>query len=138
MATVSARYLGDLRVEATHNASGVTIISDAPLDNGGQGRGFSPTDLAASSLGMCAMTIMGLFAANNGMDLIGMTMDITKTMSKDSPRRLAEIAITFSLPDRGYTDRQKQSVERAAGGCPVHHSLHPEVVQNFVFNWVKS
>lgn len=136
MATVSAKYLGDLRVEATHNASGTTIISDAPLDNGGQGRGFSPTDLATTSLGMCAMTIMGLFAKNHGLDLVGMSMDITKSMSQDAPRRIAEIEIIFSIPDKGFTAKQKQSIERAALTCPVHKSLHPDVNQKFVFNWV--
>ena len=137
MVTVTAKYLGDLRVEATHNASGVSIISDAPLDNGGLGRGFSPTDLAASSLGMCAMTIMGLFAKNHAMDLAGMSMDITKTMSQDAPRRIVEIEILFTIPNRGFTEKQKQSVERAALTCPVHKSLHPDMNQKFTFNWVE-
>ena len=137
MATVTGKYLGDLRVEATHNASGVSIFSDAPLDNGGQGRAFSPTDLATASLGMCAMAIMGLFAKNHGMDLSGMSMEITKTMSPDAPRRIAVIDIVFTITDRGFTDKQKQSVERAALTCPVHKSLHPDMQQNLVFNWVK-
>jgi uncharacterized OsmC-like protein len=137
MATVTARYLGDLRVEAIHNASGTTIISDAPPDNSGQGRGFSPTDLTVTSLGMCAMTIMGLYGKTHGLDLAGMSMDITKTMSKDAPRRIAEITILFTLPDRDFSAKQKQSLERAALACPVHQSLHPEVAQKFEFNWVR-
>lgn len=138
MATISAKYIGDLRVESTHNASGASIISDAPVDNGGLGRGFSPTDLVSSALGMCAMTIMGLFGKTHGLDLAGMSMDITKVMSSDAPRRIAEIDVVFSIPDRGLTDQQKQSLERAALSCPVHKSLHPDMNQKFTFNWVKA
>ena len=87
MATVSATYLGDLRVECVHNQSGTRIITDAPTDNQGKGASFSPTDLCATALGACAMTIIGIYAQSHGVDITGTTMNITKTMSAD-PRRI--------------------------------------------------
>ena len=137
MATVTGKYLGGLRVEAKHEASGATMISDAPADNGGEGRSFSPTDMCAMSLGMCALTIMGLYAKNHGLDIDGTTYSVTKVMSDKPPRRIARLEVIFSFPDKGYTDKDKLSLERAAKTCPVHLSLHPEVEQKLVFNWAK-
>lgn len=137
MAAITGKYLGGLRVEAKHEASGATLISDAPVDNGGQGRSFSPTDLCANSLAMCALTIMGLFAQNHGLNIDGTTYTVEKVMSPKPPRRIAKIEVIFNFPDNGYTDKDKTSLERAAKSCPVHLSLHPEVEQAIVFNWAK-
>ena len=77
MATVKAKYLGDLRLECTHLQSGTKIITDAPTDNNGKGEAFSPTDLCSTSLAACAMTIMGIYAKNNGIDLTRSTWSLT-------------------------------------------------------------
>lgn len=135
MATITGKYLGSLRVEAKHEGSGAVIISDAPLDNGGQGRSFSPTDMCVTSLGMCAMTIMGLFAQNHGLDITGASFEVIKTMSAKPPRRIAKIEVVFTFPDKGYSEKDKKSLERAAKTCPVHLSMHPEVEQVLTFNW---
>ena len=118
MATVKAKYLGDLRLECTHLQSGTKIITDAPTDNNGKGEAFSPTDLCSTSLAACAMTIMGIYAKNNGIDLT-----------------VAEIDVIFNMPANGYSEKEKKILERVAHTCPVHLSLHPDVKQNFVFNW---
>lgn len=136
MATVTGMYLGGLRVEAKHEASGATLVSDAPVDNGGQGRSFSPTDMCSMSLAMCGLSIMGLFAQSHGLDIDGTTFEVTKTMSAN-PRRIAKIEVVFNFPDKGYTDKDKKSLERAAKTCPVHLSLHPEVEQVVTFKWAK-
>lgn len=135
MATVTGKYLGGLRVEARHEQSGTTLITDAPVDNNGQGRSFSPTDLCAMSLGACAMTIMGIFAQSHGLDIEGASFAVTKAMSTTPPRRIAKIEVVFTFPDKGYTDKDKKSLERAAMTCPVHQSLGPEVEQVITFTW---
>ena len=137
MATISGKYLGGLRVEATHEASGASIISDAPVDNGGQGRAFSPTDMCANSLAMCALTIMGLFAKNHGLSIDGTTYTVNKIMNATPPRRIAKIEIVFNFPDNDYSDKDKNSLKQAAKTCPVHLSLHPEVEQEIIYNWAK-
>ena len=132
MPTVSARYLGDLRVECTHNQSGTTIITDAPTDNSGKGEAFSPTDLCATALGACAMTIMGIYAQKHGMDLTGAEMEINKIMSAD-PRRIGKVEVVFKMPARQFSEKDKTVLERAARACPVHKSLHPDVEQVLTF-----
>ena len=137
MPTVIAKYLGGLRVEAVHAASGTKIVTDAPVDNHGKGEAFSPTDLCVTALGTCAMTIMGMLAERHGMDLTGTEIEIVKKMNKD-PRRIGEIDVVFNFPDRGFSQKDKTIVERTAFSCPVHLSLHPDIKQNFVFNWNKA
>ncbi len=134
MPTISARYLGDLRVECTHNQSGTTIITDAPVDNNGKGEAFSPTDLCATALGTCAMTIMGIYCKNHGVDMTGVRMEINKSMSAN-PRRIGKLEIIFDMTARAYSEKEKSVLERAAHTCPVHLSLHPDVEQVFSFRW---
>jgi len=133
MATIKAKYLGDLRVECTHTQSNTTIITDAPTDNNGKGESFSPTDLCATALGTCAMTIAGMYAQDHNIDITGTEIEITKIMNAN-PRRIGEIVIDFNMPDREYTTKEKKILERIPHSCPVHLSLHPETKQTFRFN----
>ncbi len=134
MVTIKTKYLGDLRTENTHLQSGSTIITDAPCDNRGKGEAFSPTDLLATALGNCIMTIMGIKAMDNGIDLTGTELDITKIMA-DAPRRVAEVIIAFHFPKKGYSETEKQLIESVAGTSPVPLSVHPDLKQTIQFNW---
>lgn len=135
MPTIRSRYLGDLRVESRHLASGNTIITDAPVDNHGKGEAFSPSDLACAALGSCAMTIMGIAAQELNLNLAGATIDITKTMSAN-PRRIAKVEVTFNISGVPLLE-QRQKLQRAAETCPVCLSLGPETEQVFTFNWLE-
>ncbi|PWE00278.1 OsmC family protein [Marinilabilia rubra] len=132
--TIKSRYLGNLRVESTHLQSGNQLITDAPLDNRGKGEAFSPTDLLATSLGSCIMTIMGITAMDNNIDIEGTEVDVTKIMASD-PRRVSEIVVEFYFPDRGYTADQEQIIEKVAGISPVPLSLAPKLKQTIRFHW---
>ena len=134
MSTASARYTGNLRTEATHTASGTAILTDAPLDNHGRGESFSPTDLVSAALGSCMMTIMGIVAERQGLPLTGTTYDVTKHMSPDAPRRIRQIDVRFQLPS-SLTQKDRTILENAARTCPVALSLHPEIVQDVVFEY---
>ncbi|KJF44031.1 MULTISPECIES: OsmC family protein [Draconibacterium] len=134
MTTIKTIYLGELRTENEHLQSGNKVITDAPTDNRGKGEYFSPTDLLATALGSCIMTIMGIKARDNGIDIEGTQVDVTKIMASD-PRRVAEVVVEFTFPAKNYTDEEKQLVESVAGISPVPLSLHPDLVQTIKFNW---
>ena len=134
MTTVKTTYLGELRTENIHLQSGSKIITDAPCDNRGKGEAFSPTDLLATALGNCIMTIMGIKAIDNGIDLIGTEIEITKIMASD-PRRVAEVILEFNFPKKGYSEAEKQLIESVAGTSPVPLSVHPDLKQTIRFNW---
>ena len=134
MATSKITYNGGLRTTSVHERSGNEIITDAPVDNKGQGQAFSPTDLMATSLGNCMLTIIGIAAQEHGFDIDGTTCEITKVMA-ENPRRVSEIVVNFQFPANDYTDKVKTIIERSAHTCPVAYSIHPDIVKNVTFNF---
>ena len=135
MVHVDISYLGALRCEVEHGPSGAKVLTDAPVDNRGKGKSFSPTDLAAASLGACMATIMGIAAEQHGVALGDMKVGVDKVMSSDSPRRITKLEVAFVIPLPPDHPKRK-TLENAALACPVHHSLHPAIEQVVRFDWV--
>lgn len=131
---MTTEYLGDLRTTATHLKSNNTIITDAPTDNNGKGEAFSPTDLVSSALSSCMMTLMGITANRENIDLTGLKANVTKIMGAN-PRKIAEIKIDFSIDSLKATDIQKEKLKRAALTCPVALSLSDSIKQTVTFNF---
>jgi uncharacterized OsmC-like protein len=134
MATSHIVYLGELRTEAVHQLSGNKLTTDAPPDNQGKGEFFSPTDLLATSLGSCMLTIMGISARTHNFDINGTKVSITKIMGTN-PRRVIEVIVDLHFPHNNYTPKERKLLELAAKECPVANSLHPDLKQtiNFTF-----
>jgi putative redox protein len=133
--TSTVIYEGDLRTVALHNASGTTIETDAPVDNQGKGERFSPSDLVATALGSCMLTIMGQKARDLNLNLKGTSIEIQKTMKPD-PRRISGISLTFHLPpDLHLTEKHRTILQRAADTCPVKYSIHPDIDVEVNYNW---
>ena len=133
--TSSIVYKGELRTEAVHLHSQSAIETDAPLDNQGKAERFSPSDLVATALGSCMMTIMGIKARDMQLDLTGVKIDIQKHMISD-PRRIGGVDVTFHFPDHIQLDeKQKTILKNAALACPVAKSIHPDIEQRVAFNW---
>jgi len=134
METVRTKYISDLRTEATHVRSGVKLTTDAPVDNQGKGEFFSPTDLLATSLGSCMLTIMGIAARTHGFNIDGTEVSITKIMGTD-PRRVVEIVVELTFPHNNYSAKERKLLELSAKECPVANSLHPDLKQNVIFKF---
>ncbi|MDT4838377.1 OsmC-like protein [compost metagenome] len=134
MATSKITYTGGLRTSSVHLRSGNEIITDAPVDNQGKGEAFSPSDLLATSLGNCMLTIIGIAARTYNFDIDGTTAEITKIMA-ENPRRVSEIVVNLQFPANNYTEKEKQLIERSARTCPVAQSIHPDIHQNITFNY---
>lgn len=135
MATSSVKYLGKLRTEAVHLESGTTILTDAPKDNNGEGQAFSPTDLVATALASCMISIMGIVSRRDQITPIdGAKAEVTKIMYAE-PRRIGEIHIRITFPLNTYSDKEKKIYEHAAFTCPVAKSIHPDIKQDILFIW---
>ncbi len=135
MATSIVVYQGGLRTKAVHLQSGESIITDAPVDNKGKGEAFSPTDLLATSLASCMITIMGIAADTHGIGLGEVRAEVTKIMASD-PRRVGEIHVNITVPESGNWDQKtKLILERAALTCPVWFSLHPDISKKISWFW---
>lgn len=135
MVTITSLYDGGLRCTATHGPSGVTLITDAPVDNHGKGESFSPTDLVATAVANCMMTVMGIAAERHGIDLKGTSMTIGKEMSSDLPRRIVGLTSVMTIP-LPADHPQRALLEGAAKACPVKQSLDPRIDTTVEFKWV--
>ena len=132
-------YEGQLRCAATHGPSGAKLATDAPVDNHGKGESFSPTDLVATALGACVMTIMGIVAERNQIDLTGTRIHVTKEMVQQPIRRIGRLPVTVTIPadQAAKVDAvERAKLEAAARHCPVHQSLHPDIDSPIEFVWL--
>ncbi len=133
--TSTVIYEGELRTVAQHTASGTRIETDAPVDNHGKGEKFSPSDLVATALGSCMLTMMGMKARDLNIDLKGTRIEIQKFM-KAEPRRISGISLTFHLPNNLHlSEKNKTILQRAADTCPVFYSIHPDIDVQVNYNW---
>ena len=134
MSDINITYDGDLRTTATHLKSGSVITTDAPIDNRGKGEEFSPTDLFATALGACMLTIMGITADAHGFKIDGSEIKINKVMGR-SPRRVGHIKVVIDICG-DLADKQKQLLIKAAHHCPVSKSIHEDIKEEVIFNFI--
>ena len=126
-------YKGDLSTEIIHRESGSKILTDAPKDNNGLGRTFSPTDLVASSLGSCMLTIIAIAQKTHNLSIQKMSAKVSKIMSTELPRRISQIKVDLFITG-DIDDKSRIIIERSAKHCPVHKSLNSEIILNFIYN----
>jgi putative redox protein len=134
MVQIDIAYQGNLRCQAVHAESGAAVLTDAPKDNQGNGESFSPTDLVATALGTCMLTIMGIVAKRANIDLARATVRVQKEMASTPVRRIARLTVEIHVPASVPVEMRPQ-LERAALGCPVFKSVHPDIEIPVVFSW---
>jgi putative redox protein len=134
MTEIEIWYEGDLSTRCVHSENGTEIFTDAPKDNQGLGRVFSPTDLFAASLGSCMLTLMGIAAKRLNVDLKGTRVKVTKEMASAPARRLGKITLQFFCPIRPSEEAIAKFIQMAEN-CPVHKSLHPDIIIDASYHW---
>ena len=134
MVQINIAYQGQLRCEATHGPSDTKLSTDAPKDNHGKGESFSPTDLVATALGACMLTIMGIVAQRHNISLDGATATVGKEMAASPARRIGRLSVDIHVPGK-LDGEQRKLLENAAHTCPVHKSLHPDIEIPVTFHW---
>lgn len=134
MFTSEIYYEGELHTRAIHLRSGKEIVTDAPPDNNGKGEAFSPTDLMATSLGCCMITVMGIAARGRGFDLPESKITVVKKMAS-APRRVSGVDIEVHFGSNAVTPEMQEILEEVGRKCPVALSLHPDLEVNMKFNW---
>ena len=133
MVEIAIRYEGELHTRAKHGPSGSELETDAPKDNEGRGEAFSPTDLLATALGSCMLTVMGILARRKGWAIEGARARVEKHMVVEPVRRIGKLVVEFDMP--ALPESARTMLERAAHPCPVHQSLHPDVELDIRFHW---
>ena len=134
MSTSTILYKNNLRTEAIHTASGQVILTDAPIDNNGKGEAFSPTDLVATALASCMITIIAIAAEKNNIDVSKTSANVKKIMGVN-PRTISDIVIEIKMSKK-LSEKDRIRLEKAALACPVHKSLHPEMKKDITFTYI--
>lgn len=134
MTAIDLRYEGDLRTRCVHRDNKAEIITDAPKDNQGLGREFSPTDLVAAALGSCVLTLIGIAARKLKIDVTGTQAEVIKEMQTAPSRRIGQLTVNVTCPHH-FDETITRQLVMAAETCPVHHSLHPDIRLEFHYQW---
>lgn len=135
MVEIAIEYEGQLRCRAQHGPSGSELFTDAPADNHGRAESFSPTDLVATALGSCMVTVMGIAARTLGVNIDGARVKVEKQMTAVPVRRIAVLVVNVYVPGEGISDTQRRALEKAAYTCPVKESLHADTRLDISFHW---
>jgi putative redox protein len=130
MVSISIQYQGDLHCQAIHGPSHAELSTDAPVDNNGKGESFSPTDLLATALGTCMLTIMGIAANTHNINIKGTTLTVEKHMINQPVRRVGSLSVSIVLPQQEYSVKERDILILAATSCPVMQSIHPDILVN--------
>jgi len=131
---ISGMFKGGLAMAMTHDLSNTVVMTDPPLDNGGEGKSFSPTDLVATALGACMMSVMAIHAKKQQIDLNGMTCCVEKHMSPDLPRRISGLDVVITMPT-SLAPAQRATLEHIGNTCPVIMSLHPDIKLTKIYKY---
>jgi putative redox protein len=132
--SVEIAYEGQLRCKAVHGPSECHVVTDAPVDNHGKGAHFSPTDLVATALGTCTLTLLGIVADRHGISLEGTTVKVEKHMVAEPVRRIGRLPVDIYM-GQPIEDKYKDRLVRAAETCPVKQSVHPDIDLRINFHW---
>ena len=134
MVEMTVNYEGELHCSAVHGPSGNTLVTDAPVDNNGRGEAFSPTDLVATALASCTATIIGIVAQRKQLAVEGMSITVRKGMADDMPRRICRLEMDIVMP-LPADHPERAALEAAGNGCPVKHSIHPDIEVVVDWDW---
>lgn len=132
MTRISCRYTGDLHCTAEHDPSRVALHTDAPPDHDGRGESFSPTDLLATALGTCVLTVMGIMAKHRNWTVTDAKASVEKIMSQTGPRKIETLRVWITLPP-GLTEDQVQLFKRVVNDCPVKRNLEPSMTVDLIW-----
>ena len=95
------------------------IQLDAPSVKGGSGEGFGAHELLEASVAVCINMAVRMYAAANGIPLIGVTTKVDLSKPDDTTTRF-----NFSLQLEGeLTPDQKAALDAVARACPVRQTL---------------
>ena len=132
--SVEIAYEGQLRCKAIHGPSQCHVLTDAPVDNHGKGAHFSPTDLVATALGTCTLTLLGIVADRHGISIEGTTVKVEKHMVAEPVRRIGRLPVDIFM-GQPIDDKYKDRLIKAAETCPVKQSVHPDIDLSINFHW---
>jgi len=97
------------------------VITDQPVDDGGNDAGMSPVELFIGSVASCVAYFVGQFCARHHISRDGLAVHADWEMA-EHPHRVGRIDITIHLPHH-LPSELKERLLKVAHGCTVHQSV---------------
>ncbi len=113
----------DEGVRFTARTRGHAVTVDQPADNGGTDAGMTPPELMAASLASCVGYYVVRYCEQAGIDPGGLEIACDWEVGGE-PRCIRRFEIEVDLP--ACPENRRKAVERVAGQCLIHHTLHGE------------
>jgi uncharacterized OsmC-like protein len=90
-------------------------------------RQYSPFHMLGSALAYCTFSVLYSWASNANLSVDDMQVDVAWQFSKDEPKRVSDIALTFKWPS--LPPARLTAAKRVAALCTVHETLlHPPAI----------
>jgi putative redox protein len=135
MSEVVVTSLKNLQNEVRYGA-GHTLITDEPIEGGGEDAGPDPYTLLLAALGSCISMTMKLYAQRKGWPLDDVTVRLRQQRvhakdclecaeGKEGFVHRIERSITFSGE---LSNEQLARLQEIAHKCPIHKTLSSEIV----------
>jgi uncharacterized OsmC-like protein len=97
------------------------VVTDQPVEEGGQGNGMSPVELFVGSLASCVAYFVGRYCGRHGIPYEGFTVEAEWSYA-EQPHRVGSVSLRITLPAQLTAD-QRERLLKVAHGCTVHQSI---------------
>ena len=107
------------------------IITDEPLDKGGQDKGFNPFELLAASLATCTAATLRMYIDRKGWSVPEIDVEVEMENYPQTKNTIFTRKISYGLAI--LEAEQLARLLHIADACPVHKMLHGNMEINTLF-----
>ncbi len=107
------------------------IITDEPLDKGGQDKGFNPFELLAASLATCTAATLRMYIDRKGWSVPEIDVEVEMENYPQTKNTLFTRKISYG--EALLETEQLARLHHIADACPVHKMLRANIEINTLF-----
>lgn len=121
--TITITLDGAKRVTA-HYPDGLALVTDQPVEDGGDGSAPSPFACFLGAIGTCAGVYVMEFcrARKIPSEKITISQQVSFATDEQGKRRLAQVGLTINLPPE-FPEKYRDAIVKAAGLCSVKKAI---------------
>ncbi len=108
-------------------ANGNSIIADETSNGGGEGKGFTPFELLASSLASCTCITLRMYIDRKQWAID--SIEVNVTIKKDDAHESTHVERTIMFTGN-MADEHKEKLLDIANHCPIHQALSKSIYIN--------
>ena len=135
MSEIKIKWTGEVQFVAS-DERGHSVVMDVPVEKGGGGTGFRPSDLLPVALGGCSAVDVVRILQKKRQDLKSMEVTVGWEQEQEFPQYFKKIHLSYRIVGKGI---KKEAVEQAIElseekYCSVGATLKPkaEITSSYV------